>query len=100
MYAGMHAFERERKREKERCSEYNTFLGGVYMYDVRRFVYDIYIYGTSYLNKKKIFNESTYAYTHTQNKTILCFTHYDSKVRKTYKRKYARVCAKLYRIFY
>ena len=42
--------------------------------------YMIYIY-IGYLNKKKIFNESTYAYTHTQNKTILCFTHYDSKVR-------------------
>ena len=100
--------ERERERKRGAASIIHFWEG--YICTTYEGSYMIYIYTLSkrkflyirYLNKKKIFNESTYAYTHTQNKTILCFTHYDSKVRIVLKEN-TRACVQNYivlRIFY
>ena len=93
--------ERERKRGATSIIHFwegyicTTYEGSYMIY--------IYIYTRlyiRYLNKKKIFNESTYAYTTHKIKQFYVSHTLRFKSTNRIKRKYARVCAKLYRTSY
>ena len=87
----------EREKKKGATSIIHFWEG----YICTTYEYLIYIY-IRYLNKKKIFNESTYDMHILTHKIKQFYVSHITiqKYEKRNKRKYARVCAKLYRIFY